>query len=144
MSLAIITTDTNRWGIIKLILARESLVSDIPAGDGKSLTFFYSVAAQQQFYPCFTTFETLTCLAWLLNTCMGIGQAAWLHAHLEIFAKHLHCFPISKLYSVECSQRTVVGLFPQHCLLSKSYKMNLVPKSKWCSALSACNSLIIF
>jgi hypothetical protein len=27
-------------GIIKLIPARESLVSDIPAGDGKSLTFF--------------------------------------------------------------------------------------------------------
>jgi hypothetical protein len=31
-------------GIIKLFLARESLVSDIPAGDGNSLTFFYSVS----------------------------------------------------------------------------------------------------
>jgi hypothetical protein len=30
-------------GIIKLFQARESLVSDIPAGDGKTLTFFYSV-----------------------------------------------------------------------------------------------------
>jgi hypothetical protein len=30
-------------GIIKLFPTRESLVSDIPAGDGKSLTFYYSV-----------------------------------------------------------------------------------------------------
>jgi hypothetical protein len=28
-----------------LLPAKESLVSDIPAGDGKSLTFFYSVLA---------------------------------------------------------------------------------------------------
>jgi hypothetical protein len=30
-------------GIIKLFPARESLVSDIPAGDGKNTKFFYSV-----------------------------------------------------------------------------------------------------
>ncbi len=30
-------------GVIELFPARESLVSDIPAGDGKSLTLFYSV-----------------------------------------------------------------------------------------------------
>jgi hypothetical protein len=30
-------------GIIKLFLSRESLVSDIPAGDGKITNVFYSV-----------------------------------------------------------------------------------------------------
>jgi hypothetical protein len=30
-------------GIIKFFPARESLVSDIPAGDGKTAHFFYSV-----------------------------------------------------------------------------------------------------
>jgi hypothetical protein len=32
-----------RTGIIKLIQARKGLVSDIPAGDGKTANFFYSV-----------------------------------------------------------------------------------------------------
>jgi hypothetical protein len=32
-------------GIINVFPARENLVSDIPAGDRKSLTFFYSVYA---------------------------------------------------------------------------------------------------
>ncbi len=31
-------------GIIKLFPVRESLVSNIPAGDGKTITLFYSVA----------------------------------------------------------------------------------------------------
>ncbi len=31
-------------GIFKLFPARESLVSDIPAGDGKTVNLFYSVA----------------------------------------------------------------------------------------------------
>jgi hypothetical protein len=31
-------------GIIKLFLVTESLVSDIPAGDGKTITFFYRAA----------------------------------------------------------------------------------------------------
>ncbi len=34
-------------GIIKLFPARESLVSDIPAGQGKRLTFFYSLPSRQ-------------------------------------------------------------------------------------------------
>ncbi len=34
-------------GIIKLFLSRESLVSDIPAGDGKIAYLFYSVSRSQ-------------------------------------------------------------------------------------------------
>ena len=32
-----------KFGIIKIFTARESLVSDIPAGDGKIANIFYSV-----------------------------------------------------------------------------------------------------
>jgi hypothetical protein len=43
-SLAIFPFPSSPWpGIIKLFLARESLVSDIPAGDGKIAELFYSV-----------------------------------------------------------------------------------------------------
>jgi hypothetical protein len=35
-------------GIIKLFLARESLVSEIPAGDGKIANLFYSVCQEMQ------------------------------------------------------------------------------------------------
>jgi hypothetical protein len=40
--------------MIKIFLARESLVSDIPAGDGKTANLFYSVNSNQfktTFYP---------------------------------------------------------------------------------------------
>jgi hypothetical protein len=37
--------------VIKLFPSMESLVSDIPAGDGKSIIFFYSVVA-----PCLIAF----------------------------------------------------------------------------------------
>jgi hypothetical protein len=36
----------SRPGIIKLFPSKESLVSNIPAGTEKSLTFFYSAAVQ--------------------------------------------------------------------------------------------------
>jgi hypothetical protein len=41
--------------IIKLFPARESLVSDIPAGDGKIANFFYSAGTRygKQFYNTF-------------------------------------------------------------------------------------------
>jgi hypothetical protein len=39
-----ISLTNSPWsGIIKLFLARDSLVSEIPLGTGKSLTFFYSI-----------------------------------------------------------------------------------------------------
>jgi hypothetical protein len=39
-----VTDQTIPWPeIIKFFPARENLVSDIPAGDGKSINFFYSV-----------------------------------------------------------------------------------------------------
>jgi hypothetical protein len=41
-----------KLGIIKLFLSRESLISDIPAGDGKMANLFYSVGPLQIFSSC--------------------------------------------------------------------------------------------
>ncbi len=46
-------TKLSLWpGIIKLFHARESLVSDIPAGDGKMYALFYSVLFMTPFLQC--------------------------------------------------------------------------------------------
>ncbi len=48
-----VTYPNSPWpGVIKLFLARESLVSDIPAGDVKIANLFYSVSLYILFARC--------------------------------------------------------------------------------------------
>jgi hypothetical protein len=53
--MSLIKLSLDEWtGIISLIPSRESLVNDIPAGDGKTASLVYSVTL---FMKPFTTFK---------------------------------------------------------------------------------------
>jgi hypothetical protein len=64
-----------RTGIIQLFPARESLVSDIPAGDRKIMNLFYSVRKFNKFHPNINTFILITPSKPLLSSVVLVDPA---------------------------------------------------------------------
>jgi hypothetical protein len=65
-------TKLSRPGIIKLSPARDSLIRDIPAGDGKFDNLFYSVVREQAHETVFVVaLDYFSCIR--LHTAQGLG-----------------------------------------------------------------------
>jgi hypothetical protein len=73
-------------GIIKIFPPRESFVSDIPAGDGKTVNLFYSVAAMRSSYKL--NILNIRC------GCAKVSIAAYTHEPESLYPPNISHLPI--------------------------------------------------
>ncbi len=103
-------------GKIQLFPPRESLVSDIPAGDRKIGNLFYSVSVLVKRFPCGTSYGSETC-----GETLGICAWGWSREYWMIYCTEDRAFSPS------------YDLAPPHDVFFKIYKQSFWEGEK-CSA----------